>query len=74
MNHVEMKLAARMVRDNVPYMTVVINRPVCTGIFSCDRLLPRVLPEGYKLRVYDSETGPGKLYEGQRKVSDEDRD
>jgi hypothetical protein len=60
---VEMKLAARMVRDEVPLMTVVINRRVCEGPRSCDTLLEDVLPIGYKLRVYQGDDTM-KLYEG----------
>lgn len=62
--HVETKLAARMARDNIPYMTVVINRPVCIGRLSCDRLLPMLLPEGAMLRVYEPD-GTMRLYKGQ---------
>lgn len=63
-DHVEMKLAARMVRDEIELMTVVINRPVCTGPLSCDALVKKVLPVGYKLRVYEPGDGPSKLIEG----------
>lgn len=60
---VEMKLAARMVAEEIPLMTVVINRQVCKGPWSCDTLLEKVLPVGYKLRVYQDD-GTMKLYEG----------
>lgn len=62
--HVEVKLAARMVHDDIKLMTVVINRPVCQGPLSCDALLEHVLPVGYRLRVYEGGSNTMKLYEG----------
>ncbi|WP_424190243.1 DddA-like double-stranded DNA deaminase toxin [Actinokineospora sp. G85] len=32
--------------------SVVINNRVCTGPFSCDRLISVILPAGYILTVY----------------------
>lgn len=53
--HVEIKLAARMVRESRRHMEVVINNRPCPGRFGCDVLLPAILPEGYSMTVH----GPG---------------
>lgn len=63
-NDVESKLAARMIRDGVKDMTVVINQHVCVGPLSCDTLLPKMLPAGYTLRVYEHDNTE-RLYRGQ---------
>ncbi|MBB5954736.1 hypothetical protein FHS29_001306 [Saccharothrix tamanrassetensis] len=49
---VEMKLAARMVREGIRHATVVINYTPCRGRFGCDTLVPIVLPEGATLTVH----------------------
>ncbi len=49
---VEMKLAARMVREGIPHATVVINYSPCRGRFGCDTLVPILLPEGATLTVH----------------------
>ncbi|MDQ3403248.1 MAG: hypothetical protein M3548_07620 [Actinomycetota bacterium] len=51
-NHVEMKVAARMVRQGAHHTEVAINNLPCTGRFSCDTWLPVILPEGYSLTVH----------------------
>ena len=54
---VELKLAALM-RDRgkmdpaMRHITVVINNRPCKGDFSCDELIPVILPEGYSLTVH----------------------
>lgn len=50
-DHVETKLAARMVHDEIKNMTVVLDNIVCRGARSCETWLPRLLPRGYNLRV-----------------------
>ncbi len=54
---VELKPAAWMRAEGetnpaMRHVTVVINAKPCKGPFSCDRLLPVILPEGYSLTVY----------------------
>ncbi|CAL9474166.1 hypothetical protein SUDANB95_02886 [Actinosynnema sp. ALI-1.44] len=49
---VEMKLAARMVREGIRHATVVINYTPCRGRFGCDTLVPILLPEGSTLTVH----------------------
>lgn len=49
---VEMKLAARMVRDGISQVTVFINNAPCRGQLSCDTLVPIMLPEGATLTVH----------------------
>jgi hypothetical protein len=49
---VEMKLAARMVRDGISHVTVFINNVPCRGQLSCDTLVPIMLPEGATLTVH----------------------
>lgn len=49
---VEMKLAARMVRDHIRHATVLINNVPCKGRLSCDTLVPIMLPEGATLTVH----------------------
>ncbi|MFB9500069.1 DddA-like double-stranded DNA deaminase toxin [Saccharothrix mutabilis subsp. capreolus] len=49
---VEMKLAARMVREGIRHATVVINYTPCRGRFGCDTLVPILLPEGFTLTVH----------------------
>ncbi|OLR94102.1 DddA-like double-stranded DNA deaminase toxin [Actinokineospora bangkokensis] len=54
-NHVEMKVALRMIREGTRKITLVINNRSCPGELSCEALLPVLLPEGYCIEVY----GPG---------------
>ncbi|MBP2338727.1 hypothetical protein JOF41_004905 [Saccharothrix coeruleofusca] len=49
---VEIKLAARMVRDGVRHATVLINNEPCAGPFGCDTLVPILLPEGATITVH----------------------
>ncbi len=66
--HVEMKAATRAVKAGVTHTEVVINNIPCgPRRFSCDALLPILLPEGYTLTVY----GPNyrKSYTGGKKWS-----
>lgn len=49
---VELKLAAHMVRNNIRHVTVLINNVPCRGRFSCDTLVPIMLPEGATLTVH----------------------
>lgn len=53
--HVEMKVAVRMIRGEVRHTEVVINNSACEGPYGCDRLLPVLLPAGYSMTVH----GPG---------------
>ncbi|WP_436493495.1 DddA-like double-stranded DNA deaminase toxin [Actinokineospora sp. HUAS TT18] len=53
--HVEVKLAARMVREQRRHVEIVINNRPCPGRFGCDVLLPVILPEGYSMTIH----GPG---------------
>ncbi|MGZ3141101.1 DddA-like double-stranded DNA deaminase toxin [Lentzea chajnantorensis] len=49
---VEMKLAARMVRDGIRHSVVFINNVPCRGRLSCDTLVPIMLPAGATLTVH----------------------
>lgn len=49
---VEMKVAARMVRDGIGHATVLINNTPCRGRLSCDTLVPIMLPDGATLTVH----------------------
>lgn len=49
--HVEVKLAARMVRQGQRHVEVVINNRPCPGPYGCDELLPVILPAGYSMTV-----------------------
>jgi hypothetical protein len=49
---VEMKVAARMVRDGIRHATVLINNTPCRGRLSCDTLVPIMLPDGATLTVH----------------------
>ncbi|GAA1303443.1 DddA-like double-stranded DNA deaminase toxin [Saccharothrix xinjiangensis] len=49
---VEIKLAARMVRDGIRHATVLINDTPCVGRFGCDTLVPILLPAGATLTVH----------------------
>jgi hypothetical protein len=53
--HVEVKLAARMVREKRRHVEIAINNRPCPGRFGCEVLLPAILPEGYSMTVH----GPG---------------
>lgn len=50
--HVEMKLAARMIRDGITHTDVVINNRPCGRELGCDTLLPILLPDGYSITVH----------------------
>lgn len=60
-DHVESHVAARMRRDRVREATLVINNEVCEGRFSCDRLLPDILPIGSRLTLYERVGGVVRL-------------
>ncbi|WP_424188301.1 DddA-like double-stranded DNA deaminase toxin [Actinokineospora sp. G85] len=60
---VEMKLAAHMRNHDIRTATVVINYLPCRGPFSCDELVPVLLPEGSTLTVYGTD-GFVKTYKG----------
>ncbi|WP_237774176.1 DddA-like double-stranded DNA deaminase toxin [Actinosynnema sp. ALI-1.44] len=49
---VEMKTAAWQRTSGTQHATVVINHVPCTGDWSCDTLVPVLLPEGYTLTVH----------------------
>ncbi|MGW6929571.1 DddA-like double-stranded DNA deaminase toxin [Lentzea sp. NPDC054927] len=49
---VEMKVAARMVRDGMTHATVLINNTPCRGRLGCDTLVPIMLPDGATLTVH----------------------
>ncbi|MGX7824124.1 DddA-like double-stranded DNA deaminase toxin [Actinokineospora sp. 24-640] len=51
-NHVEMKVAVRMIRSGAKHIEVVVNNQPCPGILGCRELLPIILPEGYRLTVH----------------------
>lgn len=66
--HVEMKAAVRAIRAGATHTEVVLNNiPRGPRTFSCDALLPIILPEGYSLTVH----GPNyrKTYTGGKKWS-----
>ncbi|WP_370943919.1 DddA-like double-stranded DNA deaminase toxin [Amycolatopsis sp. cg5] len=60
---VELKLAVRMRKTGTRRCTVILNNSPCGGTWSCDRLLPVLLPEGYELTVYGID-GFKKVYKG----------
>ena len=41
-----------MVKKGITHATVTINNTPCQGPFSCDRLVPKILPPGTTLDVY----------------------
>jgi len=49
---VEMKLAVHMATNGITHAAVTINNTPCIGPFSCDRLLPKILPPGTTLDVH----------------------
>ncbi|MDQ3577679.1 MAG: hypothetical protein M3443_08795 [Actinomycetota bacterium] len=51
-DHVEMKVALRMVKSGNTSVELAINNKPCRGLWSCRALLPILLPEGYTLTVY----------------------
>ncbi|MGQ0840552.1 DddA-like double-stranded DNA deaminase toxin [Actinokineospora sp.] len=51
-DHVEMKVALRMVKSGSRDVELAINNRPCRGLWSCRVLLPILLPEGYTLTVY----------------------
>lgn len=51
-DHVEMKLATRMVQRGTRHTELVVNNRPCGGFLGCDALLPVILPEGYSLTVH----------------------
>ncbi|MDQ3403910.1 MAG: hypothetical protein M3548_11010 [Actinomycetota bacterium] len=60
---VEMKLAVHMRLGNIKEATLVINHVPCPGIFSCDSMVPRILPPGYTMTVHGT-NGFSKTYRG----------
>ncbi|WP_436495555.1 DddA-like double-stranded DNA deaminase toxin [Actinokineospora sp. HUAS TT18] len=50
--HVEMKLAVKMIRAGTKHIDLVINNRPCRGPYSCDSLLPVLLPAGYTITVH----------------------
>lgn len=62
-SHVEAHAAAIMRQQGLQEATLYINRIPCPGNTGCDAMLPRMLPEGARLRVI----GPGgfeRIYVG----------
>ncbi|MGW4483702.1 DddA-like double-stranded DNA deaminase toxin [Amycolatopsis sp. NPDC004368] len=51
-DHVEMKMAARMVKQRLRHIELVINNRPCVRLLGCDRLLPVILPTGYSITVH----------------------
>lgn len=69
--HVEVKVAARMRKEQLSDETLVIDRGVCgtrpfddQRQYTCDRFLPRILPPGARLRVVQPD-GTIREYEGE---------
>ncbi|MFD8493293.1 DddA-like double-stranded DNA deaminase toxin [Amycolatopsis sp. NPDC059657] len=62
--HVELKVAFGMRRSESSRVELVVNKPVDTDLFGCDRLLPFVLKPGQTLVVHDPEGT--KTYKGQQ--------
>ncbi|WP_328450737.1 DddA-like double-stranded DNA deaminase toxin [Amycolatopsis sp. NBC_00438] len=65
---VELRLAAMMREKGesdpgMRHVTLVINNVPCRGPYSCDRLLPVVLPDGYTITVHGTD-GYVKTYTG----------
>jgi hypothetical protein len=60
-DHVESHLAARMRREGIREASLVINNQVCEGRFSCDRLLPDILPVEARLTLYERVGGVLRL-------------
>ncbi|ATE53019.1 DddA-like double-stranded DNA deaminase toxin [Actinosynnema pretiosum] len=50
--HVEMKLAVRMVGEDLRHATLVIDNVPCGLVLGCERLLGVVLPAGFSLTVH----------------------
>ena len=50
-SHVEAHAAAIMREQGLSEATLYINRVPCPGKIGCDAMLPRMLPEGARLRV-----------------------
>ncbi len=51
-DHVEMKVALRMVKRGTKNVELAINNKSCRGLWSCRALLPILLPVGFTLTVY----------------------
>lgn len=49
---VEMKPAVHMATEGITHAVVTTNNTPCVGPFSCDRLLPKILPQGTTLDVH----------------------
>lgn len=65
---VELRLAAKMrqegeTKSTMRHVTLAINNVPCEGPYSCDRLLPVVLPKGYTITVHGTD-GFVKTYTG----------
>ena len=50
-SHVEAHAASIMRQQGITEGTLYINRVPCSGANGCGRMLPRMLPEGARLRV-----------------------
>ncbi len=60
---VEMKLAVHMATNGITHAAVTINNPPCKGPFSCDRLVPRILPPGSTIDVHGTTADGSKTYQ-----------
>ncbi|ADJ43933.1 hypothetical protein AMES_2110 [Amycolatopsis mediterranei S699] len=60
---VEQKVAIQMIQQGRQHVDVVINNEPCRGRFSCDTLVPIILPEGSSLTVHGT-NGFRKTYTG----------
>lgn len=61
--HVEAHAAAVMRQQGLQEATLYINRVPCPGKTGCEAMLPRMLPEGARLRVVGPK-GFEKVYVG----------
>jgi hypothetical protein len=50
--HVEVKVAATMIKAGQRHVALLVNNPPCIGVYGCDSVLPVLLPEGYTMTVY----------------------
>ncbi|WP_326955965.1 DddA-like double-stranded DNA deaminase toxin [Amycolatopsis sp. NBC_01286] len=60
---VEMKLAVHMATNGITHAAVTINNTPCKGPFSCDRLVPKILPPGSTIDVYGTAADGSKTYQ-----------
>jgi hypothetical protein len=51
-NHVEMKVAVRMIQTGRRTVEIALNNEPCAGFLSCRALLPVILPQGYTITVH----------------------